>query len=76
MENNKFSSIMMEEARSARIGKNNIHHIIISFLFSRTNGRLGRYEERRRGTEEKKETQIIFNECSFWSFRLSTISEL
>ena len=49
MENNKFSSIMMEEARSARIGKRSSEFVSINFNLLRSDGRFRRYEKRRRG---------------------------
>ena len=60
MENNKFSSIMMEEARSARIGENLREAIRLNILFLfRSDGRFRRYEKRGGRVKAKEEPKIM-----------------
>ena len=54
MENNKFSSIMMEEARSARIGEKSRVAIRLNILNYFFQGRMEDLEDMRREEEELK----------------------
>ena len=54
MENNKFSSIMMEEARSARIGEKSREVISLNILHFFFQGRMEDLEDMRREEEELK----------------------
>ena len=71
MENNKFSSIMMEEARSARIGEERslCTSTTLPCFFPRSYGGFRRHEKRGRGPEAEEEQEIILVSSSFWSFR-------
>ena len=53
MENNKFSSIMMEEARSARIGRS-LNVLIYLFHVILFQGRMEDMEDMRREEEDLK----------------------